>query len=242
MQLLHEEERPPARRRIVAWVVVLLTVAALAAAWRWTPLSKYLDVDTLFAAMRSFVALPGAPLLAVGGLVVGGLAMFPITLLIIVTVLAFGPVVGFFCALAGALGSAVAAYGVGAFLGRKTVRRFAGGRLNRISRRLAKRGLLAVVLARVVPVAPFTVINLVAGASHIGLRDFVLGTVIGMSPGIVAITLFTGRIRAMLENPTWANGLILAAVFGAIALVGYLLVSWLKRRAGEDPQGTRAAD
>jgi uncharacterized membrane protein YdjX (TVP38/TMEM64 family) len=152
-------------------------------------------------------------------------------------VLAFGPVTGFLCALAGALGSALAGYGVGASLGRSAVRRIAGGRLNRISKRLAKRGLLAVVLSRVVPIAPFTVINLVAGASHIGLRDFALGTVIGMGPGIVAMTLFTDRIRSMLEDPTWANALTLALVFGGIALAGYVLVTWLKRRAGEDGSG-----
>lgn len=231
--LLHDEERPPARRRVAARVALLLVLAALAAAWRWTPLSEYLDVDTLFGALRAFVAIPGAPLLAVGGIVVAGLAMFPITLLMVVTVLAFGPVTGFLCALAGALGSALAGYGVGASLGRNAVRRIAGGRLNRISKRLAKRGLLAVVLSRVVPIAPFTVINLVAGASHIGLRDFALGTVIGMGPGIVAITLFTDRIRSMLEDPTWENGLTLALVFGGIALAGYFLVTWLKHRAGE---------
>jgi phosphatidylserine/phosphatidylglycerophosphate/cardiolipin synthase-like enzyme/uncharacterized membrane protein YdjX (TVP38/TMEM64 family) len=244
-ELLHEEERPPARRRVAAWVALLTALGALAAAWRWTPLSEYLDIDTLFAALGRFAELPAAPLLAVAGMVVGGLAMFPITLLIFVAVLAFGPVTGFLCALAGALGSALAGYGVGASLGRNVVRRVAGGRLNRVSKRLAKQGLLAVVLSRVVPIAPFTVINLVAGASHIGLKDFALGTLIGMGPGIAAITLFTGRIRAMLEDPTWENGLTLALVFGAVALAGYVLVRWLKRRAGEesasDPPAERQA-
>lgn len=92
--------------------------------------------------------------------------------------------------------------------------------------------MLAVVLFRVVPIAPFTIINLAAGASHIRLKDFVLGTVIGMWPGIAAITLFTDRIRAMLDDPSWENGITLALVFGCIALVGYGLVTWLKRRAG----------
>lgn len=232
-QLVHEEERPPARWRVVAWVALLLTLGALAATWRWTPLSEYLDVDTLLLSLKAFVELPAAPLLAVGGLVILGLVMFPITLLIIVTVLAFGPLIGFSCAFAGALGCALAGYGLGTYLGRNTVRRVAGGRLNRISMRLGKQGMLAVVLFRVVPIAPFTVINLVAGASHIRLKDFVLGTVIGMWPGIAAITLFTDRIRAMLDDPSWENGITLALVFGSIALVGYGLVTWLKRRAGE---------
>lgn len=239
-QLVHEEERPPARWRVVAWVALLLTLGALAATWRWTPLSEYLDVDTLLLSLKALVELPAAPLLAVGGLVILGLAMFPITLLIIVTVLVFGPLIGFTCAFAGALGCALAGYGLGTYLGRNTVRRVAGGRLNRISMRLGKQGMLAVVLFRVVPIAPFTVINLVAGASHIRLKDFVLGTVIGMWPGIAAITLFTDRIRAMLDDPSWENGITLALVFGSIALVGYGLVTWLKRRAGEQQSKSKA--
>ncbi len=231
-QFVHEEERPPARRRVIAWMTMLLFLAALAATWRWTSLSEYLDFDTLLRALRAFIELPAAPLLAVAGMIILGLAMFPITLLIIVTVMTFGPLTGFFCAFAGALGCALAGYGVGAYLGRNVVYRVADGRLNRISLRLAKQGILAVIFFRVVPIAPFTIINLVAGASHIKLKDFFLGTVIGMGPGIAAITLFTDRIRAMLVEPSWKSGIILALVFGSIALIGYGLVTWLKRRVG----------
>lgn len=232
-QLFHEEDRAPARRRIAVWVALLLALAVMTATWRWTPLSEYLNVHILLLTIGTFGQLPAAPLLAVGGMVVAGLAMFPITLLIIVAVLAFGPFTGFLCAFTGALGCALAGYGLGAFLGRNTVRHIAGSRLNRISQGLAKQGLLAVVLTRVIPIAPFTVINLVAGASHIRLRDFVLGTVIGMGPGIAAITLFTDRIRAMLEEPTWENGIMLALIFGSIAMAGYGLATWLRRRASK---------
>jgi phospholipase D1/2 len=230
-QFVHEEDRSPARRRVAVWVTALLALAAMAATWRWTPLSEYLDVDRLLLAIGAFSQLPAAPLLATGGMVIAGLAMFPITLLIIVTVLAFGPFTGFVCAFTGALSCALIGYGLGASLGRNTVRHIAGNRLNRISKRLAKQGLLAIVLTRIVPIAPFTIINLVAGASHIRLKDFALGTAIGMGPGIAATTLFTDRIRAMLEEPSWGNGLILALVFGSIALAGYGLITWLRNRA-----------
>ncbi|CAE6509607.1 Phosphatidylserine/phosphatidylglycerophosphate /cardiolipin synthase [Nitrosomonas nitrosa] len=234
-QLVHQEDRPPARRRLILWVAMLLVLAALTAMWRWTPLSEYLDIDRLLVAIDTFNQLPAAPLLAVGGILVAGLAMFPITVLIIVTVLTFGPFTGFTCAFLGALGCALSGYGLGAFVGRNTVRHIAGNRLNRISKRLAKQGLLAVILIRVIPVAPFTVVNLVAGASHIRFRDFVLGTAIGMGPGIAATTLFTDRIRAMLEEPSWGNGILLALIFGGIALAGYGLITWLKRRANDTP-------
>jgi phospholipase D1/2 len=236
-QFLHEDERAPASRRIWIWIGVLVLFGLMAAAWRWTPLSRDLDVASLLEAGAGFAELPGAPLLVVGVFVIAGLVAFPVTLLIVFTVLSFGTLTGFAAALAGALASALVGYGLGVLLGRRTVRWLAGGRLNRISRRLAQRGLLAVVLSRVVPIAPYSIVNLVGGASHVSLRDFILGTLIGMTPGIAAVALFTGRVRAMLEDPSWENGLVLALVFAGIALVAYGLVSWLRRRAGgAEPQ------
>ena len=98
--------------------------------WRWTTLSEYLDYETLLLALGAFAELPAAPLLAVVGVTILGLMMFPITLLIIVTVHGSGPFTGFFCAFAGALGCALAGYGVGAYLGRNVVYRIGNGRLN----------------------------------------------------------------------------------------------------------------
>ena len=88
---------------------------------------------------------------------------------------------------AGALLSGFVTYSIGRHLGRDTVRRLAGARLNQISRKLAERGLLAVVLVRMVPVAPYSVVNMVAGASHIRLRDFMLGTLLAVSFLFIAV-------------------------------------------------------
>ncbi|MGN5480121.1 TVP38/TMEM64 family protein [Cupriavidus basilensis] len=63
------------------------------------------------------------------------------------------------------------------------MQRFGGRRLNRLSQRVGQHGVLAMVALRLVPVAPFTLVNLVVGASRIRLRDCLLGTAIGMSPG-----------------------------------------------------------
>jgi phospholipase D1/2 len=46
----------------------------------------------------------------------------------------------------------------------------------------------AIVAVRIVPVAPFAVINLFTGASHIRLRDYLIGTLLGMIPGAAGLT------------------------------------------------------
>ena len=57
-------------------------------------------------------------------------------------------------------------YSVGSLLGRETVRRFAGAQVSRLSRRIARHGLTAILIVRILPVAPFTVVNVMAGASR----------------------------------------------------------------------------
>src|SRR5690606_13867806 len=224
-QFVPPDVRIPAGRRLVAAAGLLLLLLGLAAAWRWTPLGELLDVAWLSDQLASFGRRPLAPALTVSAFVLGGLLVLPVTLLVIVTALAFGPVAGFAYSLAGALTSAAVLYGLGRWLGRDVVRRFAGPRVNRLSRRLASRGLLTVVFVRVVPVAPFSVVNLVAGASAIGLRDYLVGTLLGMAPGIALIALFVDRVNATLREPA----LEALWTLGAIAAL-FLLVIWVLRR------------
>jgi phospholipase D1/2 len=238
-ELVHEKQRKPAERRVIVWLFLLGVLFALSSAWPWTPFSQYLDPPMLLHHADRFRELPGAPLLTVAAFVVAGLMAFPVTLLIIATVLTFGPLIGFACSLTGALASALVTYAVGARLGRDAVRRLAGERIRRLSRRIGKRGMLTIVLMRVVPIAPFAVINLVAGASHIGWRDFTVGTLLGMSPGILAVTVFAARVRATLTEPTPRNVAILTATFLAIALAGYTLVRWLMRHTSGRGGGIR---
>jgi phospholipase D1/2 len=113
------------------------------------------------------------------------------------------------------------------------VRRLAGNGLNALSRRLAKRGLVAMTLVRLLPVAPFSIVNIVAGASHIGWRDFLLGTVLGMLPGIVVIALFVDRAVAVVDDPGADTITVLAAV---AVLAGAAIWSLQKRVAEATPR------
>jgi len=224
------EEHAPARRRMTVAVSILLTLLVFAAAWRWTPLREWLDIGMWSDYIAAFRGSPAAPIMTLGIFVIGGLLVVPVTLLVIVTVLAFGPWLGFVYALAGVLLSSVVLYGIGRMLGRDTVRRFAGARLNRLSRRLAARGVLAVALLRLLPVAPFTIVNIVAGASYIGLRDYLVGTIVGMAPGMAIIALFVNRVGATLQNPGWSAWLALAALAALTVGGTYALHRWVLKR------------
>ena len=153
--------------------------------------------------------------------------------LLFFAVLAFGAVEGFLYSLAGALLSALLSYWAGRFAGRDLVRRYAGKRLNKVSRQLSERGILAIVTLRIVPVAPYAVINLVAGASHISLRDFAIGTLLGLLPGLTAIALFGEGLEQSLRDPDLGSLAWLAALVAAlVALIIWLRGVLARRQAG----------
>ena len=81
------------------------------------------------------------------------------------------------------------------------MRRLAGQRVNDLSRRLARRGLITIAFVRMLPIAPFSIVNVVAGASHIRWSDFLLGTLIGLVPGVVTMTFFIDRAIAAVREP-----------------------------------------
>lgn len=222
-----EDESSPGGRPWVRGLLVAAPLVALALAWRYGPLSEYASPEQLEAWLgphRSSLAGAGG---AIGAFLVGGLLVFPVTLLIVACALVFGPGLGFVYSLAGVLGSAVLGYGAGRILWRDAIRRLAGRRLNRLSRKMSERGVLAVAAVRVIPVAPFTVVNLVAGSSHLGFRDFVVGTVVGMAPGLAAMTLFADRLAAAIREPDASNFAIAVALGGVVLALAWGLQRWL---------------
>jgi phospholipase D1/2 len=213
---------------------LLALFLGLAGAWRWTELGEWLSPGRLRELGELLRQMPASPLLVLGAFVVGTLLVVPVTGMIAATVLVFGPWLGVAYSFAGALLGAAVTYGLGRAAGRRTVRRIAGSRLDRLSRELGRRGILAVATVRIVPVAPFTVINLVAGTTHINLRDFLIGTVIGLAPGITAAALFIDRILAALRDPGPGTFGVLAGL-SALLVAGMALLrrSLRRRRAGQ---------
>jgi phosphatidylserine/phosphatidylglycerophosphate/cardiolipin synthase-like enzyme/uncharacterized membrane protein YdjX (TVP38/TMEM64 family) len=233
-QLFPPKLRRPARIRLAIGAAVVVLSCALVGVWLLTPLREWTSVERLVALARTLGASPWTPLVLCAAFVAGGLVAFPVNVLIAVTVIVCGPLRGTFYALAGSLLSAQALYELGHWLGRGALRRFAGEHLDSLRRRLLRRGLLAVIIVRIVPIAPYTVVNLVAGAAHISRRVYLLGTLVGMLPGIVMSALLVDRVLAALRHPG-------PLTYGLLVVVGVLIVAaivflrrHLRRRAGVD--------
>jgi uncharacterized membrane protein YdjX (TVP38/TMEM64 family) len=141
------------------------------------------DVATLRSWLADRGAVGWAALLVC--LALATLAPVPRTAL---SVLA-GVLAGFWGGLALALGSgvlgALAGFALARWLGRETVTRLAGPRLARADALLARRGMLAVLTGRLIPVTPFTLVSYAGGLSGIRLRSYLAGSAVGLVPGTV---------------------------------------------------------
>ncbi len=215
-QLVPKDARRPVPVRLIGLGVLAVMLALLAIAWRWTPLGEWANLEALLDLARSLEALPFTPIAVVASYVIAGLLMVPVTLLIAVTGIVFGPVTGAAYAITGTLLSAAVTYGLGRWLGRDTVRRLVGARINRLSRRIAKRGIIAMVIVRLLPIAPFTVVNVIAGASHLRFRDYLVGTFLGVAPGIVITVTFIHNLAEAIRNPSAGT---VSMLLGIVALV-----------------------
>jgi phospholipase D1/2 len=166
-----------------------------------------------------------APLVVLIAYTPACIVMFPRPLITLFAVIAFGPWLGALYGLTGVLIAALVTYFAGRMMKKAVVYKLAGSRLNHVTEILRKRGLIAVTALRIVPVAPFSIINLVAGAIRIKLWHFMLGSVIGLLPGTIATIVFGAQLETALRDPSKVNYWLVAGV-AALFAVGI----WLVRR------------
>ncbi len=213
-------------RRLWLFAGLLALLLALALAFSWSPLKTWLDIDKVVLALQSLGARFG-PLAAVAAFALAVAVALPLTFLTLVAIIAFGAWGGFACALPGALLGAAISYALGRSLGREAIERLGGERVKTLSLQLEKRGLLAVILVRFVPVAPFAVVNMMAGASRIRLRHLLLGTAIGMTPSTVFMMVFLERVIDALRRPSEGGAVFLGVTLVLLALGGWAIKRWL---------------
>jgi uncharacterized membrane protein YdjX (TVP38/TMEM64 family) len=217
--------------RIIALLSLGVALCLLAAAWRWTSLSEWLDVNAVAASLKSIRNQPSAPWIVIAAYVILSQIMFPITVLILATAYTFGPWLGFVYALVGSVLGALVTYFIGYWIGNETYRRVTGSRFDAIAKALREKGLVAVITTHLLPVGPFTFVNLAAGVVRVAAWQFILGCIIGMLPGIALTTLFEHQMEKLFHEPGLMTGGLLA--LSALLILGFAL--WARRQVRAKP-------
>lgn len=226
-----ETVRQRAATHLFRNALVILALGTLAVTWHLTPLHAWLNVRRLVALLHHMGASSLAPFVLWLGFLAGGLTFFPVTLLIIVTAITFTPPLSLLYAFLGCLSSASLNYGLGRALGARAINRFANDDWHELRHRLRQRGLGTMITLSLVPIAPFTLITTAAGALKVRYRDLLLGIAIGVTPGILAVTLFTRGVTEALAHPVTK----MPALLVLLALALGLLALWVRRGGVRHP-------
>ena len=197
----------------------------MAVLWQLTPLQRFADPEFVDHLVETLRGEWWTPVAIVATYVLASVIVFPNSVINVTVILAFGGLFGWPFAMGGSLIAATVFY----FLGR----RFGGGKVGQIeSRRLEKLrrvlrhgGIKAVLAVRLMPIAPFPVVNLAAGSLHIRYSDFLIGTGAALLPGTLTMAFFGEQLENVVKNPSPAN-IFLLVVIGTMGI----FVLWSFRR------------
>ncbi len=201
-----------ARRRLLICAAVLTGLTLLSALWALSPLRELIEPRAWLTLLRSLSHHPAAPWVAMAGFLLGSLLVLPVTVMVVLTIASFGPTEGSLYAFGGAVLAGLVSFAIGRCLGRRQLDRLAGSRLHGLSLKLRSAGIMTVAAVRMFPLTHFTVVSLAAGVSHIRVRDFLAGTLLGMAPGIGVIAIFYEQMAVALRDPGIEPLLWLAAL------------------------------
>ena len=220
-------------RRLVRLGAVAAALLALVLVWSYTPLAQWADPEVLMPALAAARGHWWIYPLLLAAYIVGGLLLFPLTVLIAVTGMMLGPLVGFLTAMTCGMVSAWTGYLAGGWTGAEAIRNVSGRTFRRIYRGLQSQGFVTVTALRMVPVAPFTVVNMVMGAAHVRPRAYLAGTALGLVPGVFVMTMVGDRLRELWRDPDPMNILwfaLVALLWIGLAFALQRIVSRLRKR------------
>lgn len=205
----------PLRRTTVLRAVALPVLVVALAVVGWQLPVRQLAEEASRIGPAVAVAL-GAALL---------MALVPRTAVSLACGALFGTALGAGCALLAAVCGAGLAFGIGRLLGRDFIEQRARGRLARADRWLRQRGLLSVLVVRMLPIAPYGLVSYAYGASGTRTHHYLGGTVLGALPSAVTYA----AIGAAATAASGFNPLTL--IPAALSLSVSLTAGWWWRRA-----------
>lgn len=183
--------------RTPEWASGIDSPAALARdAWDWV---RSWDGDRVAAEIRRFRERSWAIPFILFGFVAGSFVFIPVTAMIVGVALTFPRWQAFALALGGSMIAAMATYGLGRYWAWSKSRIHHKPWARRLTRELQKGGVWAVTAVRLMPIAPFTAVSLVAGGLRVSIRDYAIGSFLGLLPGCLGLVLLSSGAVEMSD-------------------------------------------
>lgn len=144
--------------------------------------------------------------------------VLPSWLLVVVSILAYGPIIGGIVALTGSVLAASVAYWIGRIFGEFTIKKIIGQKSEKKMKPYLQRyGFWVVAIFKLAPFLSNDIISYTAGLVSMSFPRFFLASVVGTSPLVVLIA-FLGETNERL----W-NGFFIVSVF---SIIGFIIYVW----------------
>lgn len=166
---------------------------------------------------------PAAPLIIVASYVAASLILFPRPVLTLAFVGIFGPWRTAVYGMTGLLIAAAMAFWFGATYGAPRSQGSQRQSFDAIAAKLKRGGIFAVVAIRMLPVAPFTVVNMFVGTLGIRVSSFIIGSFIGLMPGTLTTVVVGDRILAAVQHTRWTDVGLVVGLSAAGIITSVLL-------------------
>jgi uncharacterized membrane protein YdjX (TVP38/TMEM64 family) len=154
------------------------------------------------------------------------LLVVPTILLMLVAILAYGPVWGSLLTLLAVAVASTVGYALGRFLGENTLMRLIGKKTEKkLAGYLEDYGFWAVFVTRLNPFLSNDAISFVGGILRMGYLRFMSATILGISPLILVIAILNQ------SNGPWKKILLWCSMAGFLILAVYIW--WDQRKKGD---------
>lgn len=212
---------------------LLLFIATLVALFHFLDLKRHLSLTALKANFEALQAFNAAqPIITATAYIsafifLSSLALPGPLIMCLAAGAIFGVISGtVYSTIAATIGASLAFLATRYLFREKVQLRF-GNRLTQVNKLLHNEAFTHLLLIRLIPVVPFTLVNIGAGLTKIPMRSFVLATLVGIIPsGLILCN--AGANLAEVEN---VRDIFTIKIFGSFLLLGILpLMTILHRR------------
>jgi len=171
-----------------------------------------------------------APVLFILVYIVATVLFLPGSILTLAGGAMFGPVIGTLCNLTGASIGAAISFLISRYLASDWVSKRSAGALKKLITGVEAEGWRFVAFTRLVPVFPFNLLNYALGLTKIRFLEYLIATIIFMSPGAIAYTYvgFAGR-EAISGGEGTIKTILIAIALLAVVMFLPRLISTMKR-------------
>lgn len=218
--------------------LVVLAIIALALIWKYTPLAQYATPDYVIPILEQVRETTWAVPAAMAIYTIGTLAFFPHMLMTGTIVVVFAPLQAFSIAMVGSLLSGAIGFYAGKFMGLDSARKLVGNSVDKVSFYAKRGGVVGITLLRLLPIAPYTVVNMALGMLEVTFFAFSVGTFLGTLPGTATAAFLGHSMLELWKNPNAENLTYIG--IGLLFWVGIIVGShlgarwWRKRKAARE--------